>query len=220
MSSIDALPTRRTIVYIDGFNLYFGLVQQGWRKYLWLDVHAFGASILRPEQRLVRVHYFTSEISGPPDKLSRQRSYLAAVRTLPGVTIHRGRYESDQVKCPNCGLAVACPSCQRVWFDNNEKMTDVKIATGMIVDAFQNRYDDAILVSGDADQKPAIDYVRKLFPDKSAYVCFPPSRKSYHLETSATGVITAHEENFRKSQFPQVVTTSPDRSVTKPASWR
>jgi uncharacterized LabA/DUF88 family protein len=220
MSSAEALPTRRTIIYIDGFNLYFGLVQQRWRKYLWLDVHAFGASILRSEQRLVRVNYFTSEITGPPDKLSRQRSYLAAVRTLPGVTIHRGRYESDQVKCSECGLSIACPKCRKIWFDNNEKMTDVKIATGMIVDAFQSRYDDAILVSGDADQKPAVDHVRKLFPDKNIYVCFPPSRKSYHLEAAATGVITAHEENFRKSQFPQVVTTAPGRSVTKPPSWR
>jgi hypothetical protein len=30
---MSSTATRRTIVYIDGFNLYFGLVKQGWRKY-------------------------------------------------------------------------------------------------------------------------------------------------------------------------------------------
>lgn len=219
MSSSGA-PERRTIVYIDGFNLYFGLVAQGWRKYLWLDLHQFGKSILRPEQLLVRVNYFTSEISGPADKLARQRSYLSAVRTLSAVTIHRGRYESDQVPCRKCGTAMSCPTCKRVWFDNNEKMTDVKIATGMIVDAFQDRYDDAILVSGDADQKPAIDHITRLFPKKKVYVCFPPSRKSYDLEKAATAVIGALETNYRNSQFPVVVSTSVGRSVTKPGSWR
>lgn len=220
MSSAAITPTRRTIIYIDGFNLYFGLVQQGWRKYLWLDLAKFAESILRPDQLLVRVNYFTSEITGPPDKLARQRSYLAAVRTLGAVTIHRGRYESDQVRCVQCGVAMACPACQKVWYDNNEKMTDVKIATGMLVDAFHDRYDDAILVSGDADQKPAIEHVRKLYPKKNVLVCFPPARKSYDLQTVASGIVAVTEETFRKSQFETVVITSPGRSVTKPASWR
>jgi len=28
----------RAIVCIDGFNLYFGLCDKGWRRYLWLDL--------------------------------------------------------------------------------------------------------------------------------------------------------------------------------------
>ncbi len=27
----------RVIVYIDGFNLYFGLKSKGWRRYFWLN---------------------------------------------------------------------------------------------------------------------------------------------------------------------------------------
>ena len=220
MSSATVTKARRTNIYIDGFNLYFGLVAQGWRRYLWLDLHKFAESILRPDQLLQQVNYFTSEITGPPDKLARQRSYLAAVRTLKTVTTQRGRYESDKVSCLDCGLSMACPKCRKVWYDNNEKMTDVKIATGMLVDAFHNRYDDAILVSGDADQKPAIEHIRKLYPSKNVYVCFPPARKSYDLQTVASGIIPVIEEHFRKSQFDAVVTTSPGRSVTKPPSWR
>ena len=30
--------TRRVAVYVDGFNLYYGLRSKGWRRYYWLDL--------------------------------------------------------------------------------------------------------------------------------------------------------------------------------------
>jgi uncharacterized LabA/DUF88 family protein len=130
-----------------------------------------------------------------------------------------GRYESSAVICNDCGKQMSCPTCKREWYDNNEKMTDVNIATNLIVDAYQDRYDDAILMSGDADQVPSVTRVRQLFTDKRVYVCFPPSRKSYHLEGAATGVVVANEENYRTSQFRQVVDTAKGRTVTRPNKW-
>jgi Protein of unknown function DUF88. len=114
---------------------------------------------------------------------------------------------------------MSCANCKRVWYDNKEKMTDVNIATHLIVDAYQNRYDDAILMSGDADQVPSVTRVRQLFTDKRVYVCFPPSRKSYDLERAATGLVVATEESYRKSQFPIVVDTAKNRTVTRPDKW-
>jgi len=40
----------RVTVYIDGFNLYFGLRDQYGRKYLWLDLQALAESLLRAGQ--------------------------------------------------------------------------------------------------------------------------------------------------------------------------
>jgi hypothetical protein len=37
----------RVAVYIDGFNLYFGLRAKSDRKYLWLDLQALSVSLLR-----------------------------------------------------------------------------------------------------------------------------------------------------------------------------
>ena len=31
------VPRGRVIAYIDGFNLYYGLKESDWRRYLWLD---------------------------------------------------------------------------------------------------------------------------------------------------------------------------------------
>ena len=44
--------TERVIVYIDGFNLYYGLRSMGWRHYLWLDLRQLSENLLRPPQRL------------------------------------------------------------------------------------------------------------------------------------------------------------------------
>jgi hypothetical protein len=211
---------RRVIVYIDGLNLYHGLVAQGWRKYLWLNLHAFALSLLTDSQRLVAIRYFTTEVTAPPDKAQRQRAYLAALRTLPDFTIDRGRYEPDAPACIDCGTQFTCPICRRAFVTNVEKMTDVHIATSAVAAALSHRFDDAILVTGDADQVPTIKTILAARDGKCVFVCFPPSRKSYHLERFASGLVVATEENYRKSQFPLVVDTASGRTVVKPDYWR
>jgi hypothetical protein len=63
----------RVIAYVDGFNLYYGLKEAGYERYLWLDVHGLVRNILNPAtQTLVRVNYFTSRVSDPPEKVARR----------------------------------------------------------------------------------------------------------------------------------------------------
>jgi hypothetical protein len=83
----------RRIFYIDGFNLYFGLKDKGWRKYYWLNLQDRCSRLTRPNQELIKVRYFTARISGPDnDKRLRQKAYLQALETLPLVEIHYGHY--------------------------------------------------------------------------------------------------------------------------------
>lgn len=45
---------QRVIVYIDGFNFYFGLKHNAkWKKYYWLDIVKLFESFMRPNQELV-----------------------------------------------------------------------------------------------------------------------------------------------------------------------
>ena len=81
----------RVSVYVDGFNLYYGLRARGWRRYYWLDLRRMSENLLRPYQTLVSVRYFTAEISPEPDdpaKKRRQEVYLEALLTLPNLNIH------------------------------------------------------------------------------------------------------------------------------------
>ncbi len=57
-------PNCRVITYIDGFNLYFGLREKNWRKYMWLDVAEFSQALLLDNQALQQTKYFTSRVRG------------------------------------------------------------------------------------------------------------------------------------------------------------
>ena len=50
----NAMMKKRTIVYIDGFNLYYGLLR--FTSYKWLDIVAFAKSLLpHPEEHEIFV---------------------------------------------------------------------------------------------------------------------------------------------------------------------
>jgi hypothetical protein len=85
----------RVMVYVDGFNLYFGLRSKGWRKYYWLDLNALSTALMKPDQTLAGVNYFTSRIRNTGDNvpdMQRQSVYLEALGTLPDVQLLFGHY--------------------------------------------------------------------------------------------------------------------------------
>lgn len=57
--------SERVAAYIDGFNLYFGIRQNG-RRHLWLDLEGLVQSLLKPHQQLVAVRYFTARVRNLP----------------------------------------------------------------------------------------------------------------------------------------------------------
>lgn len=48
----------RTIVYVDGFNLYYGAVKN--TPYRWLDLKALFGRLLEPRNRIIAVKYYTA----------------------------------------------------------------------------------------------------------------------------------------------------------------
>ena len=40
----------KVIVYIDGFNLYFGLKEKKWKKFYWLNLKKLAKSLVKKEQ--------------------------------------------------------------------------------------------------------------------------------------------------------------------------
>ena len=73
----------RTIVYVDGFNLYYG--ELNGTPYKWLDLGALFHKVLGPQNHLVRIKYFTALVQPTPRDQSvhvRQAAYLGALRAL------------------------------------------------------------------------------------------------------------------------------------------
>lgn len=197
-------------IYIDGFNLYFGLKDKGWKRYYWLNLVTLSRKFLKPDQTLNQVKYFTSRISLPPDKAKRQNDFIEALETLSEVNIYYGKYQKNDVKCTKCGHIMYKPS---------EKMTDVNIAVEMLADAFKNDYDVAILISADSDLTGPIKHIRKLYPDKQIIVAFPPSRFSYELKNIAHATFSIGRKKIAESVFPDDVIKSDGYILRRPTKW-
>lgn len=204
---------KRVISYIDGFNLYFGLRDSEWRQYLWLDLTTLGKSLILDYQDLVTTKYFTSRIAAPPDKRKRQLTYLEALEAHCGKTLqfYFGHYQSDPRKCQNCGAVEDVPS---------EKKTDVNIAVEIMTDAFSDSFDTALLITADSDLIPAVQAVKRLFPDKRIVVAFPPARHSVELKQEAHTSFTIGRAKFAQAQMPEMI-VKPDgkTKLTRPAKW-
>lgn len=213
----------RVIAYVDGFNLYFGLRESGLRRCYWLDVRALAENLLRPKQTLSATKYFTARIaggrSGDPvgrkraadEKRKRQTDFLEALSTLPDLTLFEGHYLGKDVQCRKCGAS---------WRSHEEKMTDVQIATEMLEDAYDDRFDVALVVSADSDLVPPIRAIRRRFPRKRIVVGFPPGRSSVQLKRAAHASFTVSETQLDTAQFPDKV-AKPDGFVLKrPTRWR
>ena len=200
----------RVIVYIDGFNLYFGLKTKGWRRYYWLNLQKLALNLLKDNQKLISTKYFTSRVSGPPDKVKRQGVFIEALETLNNFYIFYGHYLTNAVECKKCGDVFPKP---------NEKMTDVNIAVEMLTDAFQNSFDTSILISADSDLTAPVKKIRSLFSEKRIVVAFPPERFSFALKEVANASLFVGRKKLADSVFPDQVVKPDGFRLQKPERW-
>lgn len=203
----------RVIVYIDGFNLYFGMKEKRWRRYYWLNVHLLATNLLKPHQKLVEIKYFTSRVSSmpnDPEKADRQRKYLEALGTI-SCRIFYGHYLGKPIRCNKCGHS---------WTTHEEKMTDVNIAVELMTDVYQDKFDTAFLISGDSDLVAPIIAVRRIFPLKRVVVGFPPRRHSLQLKKVANAVLTIGRKRIADSLLPDQIRKADGYILRRPDEWK
>ena len=84
----------RTIVYIDGFNLYYNAVKNSSNK--WLNIETLVKSVLDHRNNIIKIKYFTANVSDRADSSgtsNRQRIYLKALQAhIPNLEIIRGHF--------------------------------------------------------------------------------------------------------------------------------
>lgn len=199
----------RVVAYIDGFNLYFGMREAGFDHCRWLNIQALVQKLLKPHQVLLGVNYFTSRVSHNPDKQKRQSIYIDAIEST-GVNVVYGNYQDDSTECLRCG---------HKWRTAKEKMTDVNIATAIMVDAFQNHYDMAMLISGDSDLTQPIREVHRLFSQKRVFIAFPPKRHNSSMALVARGSEIIGRKKLLDAQFEPEIVSKTGFLLKKPKEW-
>ena len=199
----------RIVVYVDGFNLYFGMLDAGFDYCKWLNLKVLALNLLQSNQKLAEIKYFTSRVSNNPEKQKRQNTYIEALESI-GVKMYYGNYQSDTIECKRCN---------NIWPKYNEKMTDVNIATQILIDAYQDKYDMAMLISGDSDLVPPIKAVHEIFKNKRVFVAFPPKRHNQSVAIVAKGSLTIGRKKLVQSQFEDIVSKKDGYVLTKPNIW-
>jgi hypothetical protein len=79
----------RTIVYIDGFNLYYRM-QKRLPSLKWVNPLLMAAAVLDPMHQITRVNYYIARISArahDPQAPARQATYLRALATVPEIAV-------------------------------------------------------------------------------------------------------------------------------------
>ncbi len=136
----DAPTRRRVMIFIDGSNLYH-VLKQNIDKHD-LDYRKF-TSKLCGDRELIRTYYYNirQESSENPRLAENQDRFLNAL------------YETEYLEVK---LGIWKPRGHTMV----EKGVDVMIAADLISHAYEDHYDVAILVSGDADFYPALQAVK------------------------------------------------------------
>jgi len=161
---------QRVAIFIDGSNFYHNLKRFNIKT-------KFEEIIKKVETRreVIDIFYYTALL----DKSIDEKKYK-----------EHGRFLDKINKIPN--FRVVLCNLRKVILENGSvdfaiKGDDVYLATDLIKGAYENLYDIAIIVSGDADFIPAIKLVQK--NGKKVINAFFPKSSSYLLRNCCDGSI-------------------------------
>lgn len=217
----------RTVVFIDGYNLYYGLLRKS--KFKWLDlVRLFGEHVLSKENQLIQVRYYTAPVLGrmcdDPSSPQRQRQYLQAMRVMhpEQLVIVQGKIVATTpyqrvVRSLNEGA-----SDERVRVHSfTEKKSDVNLATDLLTGAWKKTFEHAVVCSNDTDLEAALLAVKRDHPDICLGLVAPVSscdhrQISRDLAQHVTWMKALSPAHLAKAQLPDKI---PHTRLSRPENW-
>ena len=169
------MDNQRVAIFIDGSNLYHNLKRFNIKT-------KFEEIIKRVETRrkVVDIFYYTALLdkSMNEERYNEHKRFLDKIKKIPN--FHVVLCNLRKVFLPDGSVDFAI------------KGDDVYLATDLIKGSYEDLYDIAIIISGDADFIPAINLVRK--NGKKVINAFFPKSSSYLLRNCCDGSI-----NFKKA---------------------
>jgi len=210
----------RTNVYIDGFNLYNRAVKD--TSFKWLDISELCQALL-PRHEIRRIRYFTALVHARPNDPQapqRQQIYLRALRTIPELTMKFGQFRPRIKERP---LVTPIPGRPRnvIVHDTEEKGTDVNLATYLLMDGYEKDYEQALVISNDADLALPISIVRDKLQRPVGIVNPNINLKEgmpKELRDAATFNRRIYKSTLAKCQFPPTLQDM-NGTITKPVTW-
>ena len=181
----------RVAVYIDGSNLYYKLKELGIKNITYFQYGNLAEQLAGGDRLIVARRYYVGAVrarGGDKKAIRMQESQVRLFNHL------RSRKEGFNV--------------QRGYLMKNdgnyhEKGVDVKIAVDLLVGAYENMYDTAILISSDTDLIPAIQKIKYLGKEIE-YIGFS-HKPSYGLIKNATETRLLTKSDVKKFENAEKV---------------
>jgi len=208
----------KAVAYIDAFNFYYGLTKG--TKYRWCDLYKL-CQMLAPTYDIEFVRLFAGKSKALDDirQPERQSAYLRALEASGKVKVQRSNFSIREkeyyLQDGSKKVIVKVPQ---------EKGADVNLATFMLIDAFHNVFDLAMVLSNDSDLENPVLAVRKEF-NKMIRIYAPI--KSTKQQMSDKLIKAAGQENHEiipfdllaQCQLPDTVIQVNGKAVSKPKEW-
>lgn len=217
----------RTIVYVDGFNLYYRMLESR-PAARWLNPKLLSERVLSPQNIVTGVKYYTARVSGRLDPTSpqRQQLYLDALATVPEVSVHMGMFLTSEKFAglihppefrPRLAMPAPWPDVVKV-LKVEEKGSDVNLACHLLLDAFQDNFDVAAVLSNDSDLVEPIRIVTQVL-GKPVGLLSPVNNPNPQLRAASSFLRRISPSDLAASQFPSPLTAQDGTVLHKPPSW-
>jgi len=207
----------KIVFFVDGFNLYHALdyLETGsdhnrYHKYKWISLTKLARCYARGKDTIEEILYFTTLATWDPGKVARHKLFIRAQEN-EGVTVVYGEFKRKEK---------LCQICKKYFWTFEEKQTDVNIALWLFDLAFKDRYDKAIIISGDTDLLPAVRMVHSTFPGKQIGVVIPIGRASEDFKKQADFHYKMKEKHLASSRFPDNLALGDGTMLHCPPNWK
>ncbi|WP_236167849.1 NYN domain-containing protein [Pseudomonas atacamensis] len=215
-----------TIVYVDGFNLYYRALKGSPHK--WLNLQALCEASLPKHCKIVGINFYTARISSRVDPSSPrdQHIYLKALQTIPGLQQHFGSFRVTDLFMYLDQPVVFRPAVEKLpdpapryarVVKSEEKGSDVNLGVHLVRDAFQGKFEHAAVITNDTD---LVEPLRIVTEDAKLPVTLltPTDQTAKSLRNVAT-YVRRIRNYLGVSQFPNPVVTPDGIVLAKPENW-
>lgn len=200
----------RVIFFIDGFNLYHAInFNQNFHKYKWLNLSKLASLYITKRENIESVYYFTALATWSQSKVKKHKTFIRALE-LNNINIIYGEFKRRDK---------FCNLCKRTYQTFEEKQTDVNIAIQLFKLSIEDKYDKAIIISGDSDLIPSISAVRNTFPHKKIGVVIPIGRRAEALKQTCDFHMKMKEKHLKSSLFEKEISLGNNKKLICPPEW-
>lgn len=214
----------KTIVYVDGFNLYYRALKK--TKFKWLNLLDLCKNSLPSNLDIQEINFYTARVSNRinPSAPRDQQVYINALQSTGIINIHLGSFKIREKTAklkeplefqPRARTCAISPNPKFVKImAAEEKGSDVKLGVHLVRDGFQGKYEHAVVITNDVDLAEPLNIVKnELGIDVT--LLKPCNKALDTLDRCATNLLYISADTLKKSQFPDQISSS----IIKPSDW-